>query len=136
MKKLVLTVIAASALLSCKEETIKEEKIVLKYPETKQVDTTDTYFGTEVKDPYRWPEDDKSAETAAWVKAENEVTFGYLEKIPFRKELKERLEKVWNYEKISAPFKEGNYTYYFKTTVCKINPFCTEKTKVAKKNCS
>ena len=114
MKKLVFTVIAASALLACKEETIKEEKIVLKYPETKQVDTTDTYFGTDVKDPYRWLEDDKSAETAAWVKAENEVTFGYLEKIPFRKELKERLEKVWNYEKISAPFKEGNYTYYFK----------------------
>jgi len=114
MKKLVFTVIAASALLSCKEETIKEEKIVLKYPETKQVDTTDTYFGSEVKDPYRWLEDDKSAETAAWVKAENQVTFGYLEKIPFRKELKERLEKVWNYEKISAPFKEGNYTYYFK----------------------
>ncbi len=114
MKKLVLTVIAASALLSCKEETVKEEKIVLKYPETKQVDTTDTYFGTEVKDPYRWLEDDKSAETAAWVKAENEVTFGYLEKIPFRKELKDRLEKVWNYEKISAPFKEGDYTYYFK----------------------
>jgi len=114
MKKLILTVIAASALLSCKEETIKEEKIVLKYPETKQVDTTTTYFGTEVKDPYRWLEDDKSAETAAWVKAENEVTFGYLEKIPFRKELKERLEKVWNYEKISAPFKEGDYTYYFK----------------------
>lgn len=114
MKKLILTVIAASALLSCKEETIKEDKIVLKYPETKQVDTTDTYFGSEVKDPYRWLEDDKSAETAAWVKAENEVTFGYLEKIPFRKELKERLEKVWNYEKISAPFKEGDFTYYFK----------------------
>lgn len=114
MKKLVLTVIVAAAFLSCKEETIKEEKIVLKYPETKQVDTTDTYFGTEVKDPYRWLEDDKSAETAAWVKAENEVTFGYLEKIPFRKELKERLEKVWNYEKISAPFKEGDFTYYFK----------------------
>ena len=114
MKKLVLTVIVAAAFLSCKEETTKEEKIVLKYPETKQVDTTDTYFGTEVTDPYRWLEDDKSAETAAWVKAENEVTFGYLEKIPFRKELKERLEKVWNYEKISAPFKEGDFTYYFK----------------------
>lgn len=79
MKKVLLTMIAASALLSCKEET-KEEAIVLKYPETKKVDTTNTYFGTEVKDPYRWLEDDKSAETAAWVKAENEVTFGYLEK--------------------------------------------------------
>ncbi len=105
--------VAASVLLSCKEET-KEEAIVLKYPVTKQVDTVNTYFGTEVKDPYRWLEDDKSAETAAWVKAENEVTFGYLEKIPFRKEMKDRLEKLWNYEKISAPFKEGDYTYYFK----------------------
>ncbi|TPD65347.1 prolyl oligopeptidase family serine peptidase [Flavobacterium microcysteis] len=113
MKKVLLTMIAASALLSCKEET-KEEAVVLKYPETKKVDTTDTYFGTEVKDPYRWLEDDKSAETAAWVKAENEVTFGYLEKIPFRKDMKERLEKLWNYEKISAPAQEGNYTYYYK----------------------
>lgn len=105
--------VAASVLLSCKEET-KEEAIVLKYPVTKQVDTVNTYFGIEVKDPYRWLEDDKSAETAAWVKAENEVTFGYLEKIPFRKEMKDHLEKLWNYEKISAPFKEGDYTYYFK----------------------
>lgn len=113
MKKVLITMITATALLSCKEET-KEQAIVLKYPVTKQVDTVNNYFGTEVKDPYRWLEDDKSAETAAWVKAENEVTFGYLEKIPFRKEMKDRLEKVWNYEKISAPTQEGNYTYYFK----------------------
>ncbi|RKS26105.1 prolyl oligopeptidase [Flavobacterium endophyticum] len=113
MKKVLVTMIAASALISCKEET-KEEAIVLKYPVTKQVDTVNTYFGTEVKDPYRWLEDDKSAETAAWVKAENEVTFGYLEKIPFRKEMKDRLEKLWNYEKVSAPTQEGDYTYYFK----------------------
>jgi prolyl oligopeptidase len=84
------------------------------YPETKKVDTVDTYFGEQIADPYRWLEDDRSAETEAWVKAQNEVTFGYLEKIPFRKQLKERMEKLWNYEKISAPFKEGNYTYFYK----------------------
>ena len=84
------------------------------YPETKKVDTIDTYFGTEVKDPYRWLEDDRSAETAAWVKAENKVTFNYLKKIPYREQLKNRLEKLWNYEKFSAPFKEGNYTYFYK----------------------
>lgn len=84
------------------------------YPKTEKKVVDNTYFGTTIKDPYRWLEDDKSAETAAWVKAENEVTFNYLEKIPFRKQLKERMEKLWNYEKISAPFKKGNYTYYYK----------------------
>lgn len=84
------------------------------YPQTQKKDVKNTYFGTTVIDPYRWLEDDKSAETAAWVKAQNEVTFNYLEKIPFRKQLKERMEQLWNYEKISAPFKRGNYTYYYK----------------------
>jgi len=84
------------------------------YPKTEKKVVDNTYFGTTIKDPYRWLEDDKSAETASWVKAENEVTFNYLEKIPFRKQLKERMEKLWNYEKISAPFKKGNYTYYYK----------------------
>jgi len=86
----------------------------LKYPETKKGETVDVYFDTKVSDPYRWLEDDKSAETGAWVKAENEVTYGYLDKIPFREELKRRMEKLWNYEKIGAPFKEGKFTYYSK----------------------
>lgn len=86
----------------------------IQYPETKKGETIDTYFDTKVSDPYRWLEDDKSAETAAWVKAENEVTYGYLDKIPFRDELKKRMEKLWNYEKISAPFTEGKFTYYSK----------------------
>ena len=86
----------------------------LAYPETKKTGTVDTYFGTEVSDPYRWLEDDKSEETAAWVKEENKVTFDYLSKIPFRNKIKERMEKLWNYEKISAPFKEGDYTYFYK----------------------
>lgn len=86
----------------------------LNYPMTKKVEHTDVYFDVKVNDPYRWLEDDKSVETADWVKAENVVTFDYLAKIPFRNAIKERMEKVWNYEKISAPFKEGDYTYYYK----------------------
>src|SRR5690606_27047687 len=78
----------------------KNQTISVTYPETKKDNIVDTYFGVEVKDPYRWLEDDRSAETAAWVKAENKVTYGYLEKIPFRKELKNRLTKLWNYEKV------------------------------------
>lgn len=85
-----------------------------KYPETKKGETVDVYFDTKVSDPYRWLEDDKSAETGAWVKAENEVTYSYLDKIPFREELKKRMEKLWNYEKIGAPYKEGKFTYYSK----------------------
>jgi len=84
------------------------------YPETKKTETIDAYFGTEINDPYRWLEDDKSSETASWVKEENKVTFDYLSKIPFRNKIKERMEKLWNYEKISAPFKEGDYTYFYK----------------------
>jgi len=86
----------------------------IKYPETKKGETVDVYFDTKVSDPYRWLEDDKSAETGAWVKAENEVTYGYLDKIPFREELKKRMEKLWNYEKIGAPFTEGKFTYFSK----------------------
>ncbi len=113
MKKTLFTVFAASALVSCADQ-ISKNTTTLDYPETKKVDTVDTYFGTEVKDPYRWLENDRSAETEAWVKAQNEVTFGYLEKIPFREQLKQRLSDLWNYEKIGAPFKEGGYIYFAK----------------------
>ncbi|WP_428831859.1 prolyl oligopeptidase family serine peptidase [Flavobacterium yafengii] len=84
------------------------------YPTTSKGETVDVYFDTKLPDPYRWLEDDKSAETGAWVKAQNEVTYGYLSQIPFRDALKARMEKLWNYEKIGAPFKEGNFTYYYK----------------------
>ena len=86
----------------------------IKYPVTKKVDTVNTYFGTKVPDPYRWLEDDNSAETAEWVKAENAVTYDYLSKIPYREKLKERLTKVWNYEKVSAPWKKGKYYFFSK----------------------
>ncbi|WP_428831819.1 prolyl oligopeptidase family serine peptidase [Flavobacterium yafengii] len=84
------------------------------YPTTSKGETVDVYFDTKLPDPYRWLEDDKSAETGAWVKAQNEVTYGYLAQIPFRDALKSRMEKLWNYEKIGAPFKEGDFTYYYK----------------------
>ncbi len=86
----------------------------IQYPETKKGETVDVYFDSKVSDPYRWLEDDKSAETGAWVKAENEVTYGYLDKIPFRDALKKRMETLWNYEKIGAPSIEGKFTYYSK----------------------
>jgi len=100
-------------IISCKK-TENQKNVALKYPTTKKVDTVTNYFGTELQDPYRWLEDDMSAETEAWVSAENEVTFDYLSKIPYREELKQRLEKLWNYEKIGSPFKEGDYTYFYK----------------------
>jgi prolyl oligopeptidase len=74
----------------------------------------DQYFETSVKDPYRWLEDDRSKETEAWVRSQNKTTFDYLDKIPFRSTLKKSLEKLWNYEKIGSPFKEGDYTYFYK----------------------
>lgn len=113
MKFTIIPAILVLAFVGCKEEP-KKEVISVTYPQTKKVDTVDTYFGEEVKDPYRWLEDDRSAETAEWVKAENEVTFDYLNKIPFREELKERLSDLWNYEKVGPPFKEGDYTYFYK----------------------
>jgi len=114
MKKSLLLLLGVILFSSCKEETNTPEPIVVNYPETKQVDTANTYFGTDVKDPYRWLEDDMSDETADWVASQNQVTFGYLDNIPYRKELKERLEEIWNYEKLTSPFKEGDYTYYYK----------------------
>lgn len=84
------------------------------YPPTPKGNQVDTYFDTKIEDPYRWLEDDRSPETADWVKKQNEVTYSYLEKIPYRNAIKERIEKLWNYEKISAPFVEGKFTYYYK----------------------
>ena len=114
MKKLIIGIIAAGTLFSCKEDSKQEQAETLKYPVTKKVDTVTNYFGTEVKDPYRWLEDDRSKETEEWVKAENQVTFDYLAKIPYRKELNNRLTELWNYEKLGAPFTEGGHDYFYK----------------------
>lgn len=84
------------------------------YPKTTKKPVVDSFFGTPVIDNYRWLEDDRSPETEDWVKAQNEVTFNYLNKIPYRAQLKERLSELWNFEKIGAPFMEGVYTYFHK----------------------
>jgi prolyl oligopeptidase len=86
----------------------------MKYPATKKDSTVDHYFGTEVADPYRWLEDDTSAETAAWVSAENKVTQQYLSQIPYRNEIKKKLTEIWNYPKDGAPFKVGEYYFFTK----------------------
>jgi len=91
-----------------------ETEFTQQYPDTKKDNVSDNYFGTDVADPYRWLEDDLSEETALWVEAQNEVTFNYLNKIPFRDEIKERLTEQWNYERLSAPSKNGDYFYYSK----------------------
>jgi prolyl oligopeptidase len=92
----------------------KEETALSNYPETKKVDTVDTYFGTPVPDPYRWLENDTTPETAGWVAAQNKVTFGYLDKISYREPLKQRIEQLNNFEKLGAPFQKGDYLYYFR----------------------
>jgi prolyl oligopeptidase len=84
------------------------------YPTTKTVDHVDTYHGVSVPDPYRWLEDDTSAETAAWVEAENKVTFAHLETIPFRAALTARLEQLFNYPKYGEPFRRGDTYFFFK----------------------
>ena len=86
----------------------------MKYPETKKDSTKDNYFGTTIADPYRWLENDTSAETKAWVIAENKVTQNYLEQIPYRPDIKKRLTALWNYPKESAPFKVGEYYFFTK----------------------
>jgi prolyl oligopeptidase len=107
-----LSLIASTALLLLDQSTAIGQK--LQYPQTKKVDHVDTYFGTNIPDPYRWLEDDNSAETAQWVEAENKVTFGYLEKIPYRQQVKQRLENLYNYPKYTAPFHRGSLFFFYK----------------------
>jgi prolyl oligopeptidase len=85
-----------------------------KYPFTRTTNVVDEYHGVKVPDPYRWLEDDNASETKAWVEAQNKVTFGYLEQIPERQAIKERLTRLWNYERYSVPFKEGGRYFYSK----------------------
>ncbi|MGB5188920.1 prolyl oligopeptidase family serine peptidase [Robiginitalea sp.] len=112
MKRLIAIAVFGSILLSCENKSTS--KMTLDYPETHKVDTVDTYFNTEVPDPYRWLEDDRSAETESWVGAQNEATFSFLDNIPYREALKSRLKELLDYEKLGTPFKEGAYTYFYK----------------------
>ena len=108
MRKMTLLLLMSVLFIACQNNN----KMI--YPKTKKVDTIDVYFNTEVADPYRWLEDDTSDETAEWVKAQNKVTQSYLNQIPQRKRLKERLTQLMNYEKIGTPFKKGERYFFYK----------------------
>lgn len=87
---------------------------ILDYPTTHKGTVIDNYFGAEIADPYRWLEEDLSVETGLWVEAQNKVTFSYLDQIPFRDDIKQRLEELWDYEKVGSPKKHGDYYYFYK----------------------
>lgn len=106
----IVIIMLLTALVSCKTNNV----VKFDYPVTLAKIVSDNYFGTDVEDPYRWLEDDMSSETAEWVKAQNSVSYGYLNQIPYREKIKEILKDKWNYEKVSAPFVEGAYTYFYK----------------------
>lgn len=113
MKKPFLAIAAlALMLMNCTRNA--EQIPQVNYPISQKVDTVDTYFGHEVRDPYRWLEDDRSAETGQWVKEQNDVTFGFLANIPYREQVQKRLEELYNYERLGAPFREGDYYYFYK----------------------
>lgn len=107
---LLLSAIVLSSFVGKEKNKIKMKA----YPETKKVNVVDDYFGTKINDSYRWLENDTSKETADWVKAQNALTQNYLSQIPFREDIKKRLTEIWNYEKVSAPFKKGEYYFYYK----------------------
>lgn len=114
MKRILCIALLALTVSACQSPQIKYQMIEVSYPQTRIDTITDKYHGVVVSDPYRWLEDDNSEETKAWVTAQNKVTFGYLDQIPFRKGLRTRLEKLMNFEKFGVPFKEGGKYYYFK----------------------
>ena len=98
-----------AALSLCLVLAMTTAEMQIRYPETRKTDQADDYFGQKVADPYRWLEDDNSAETAAWVEAQNKVTFDYLAKIPAREPLKTRLTTLWNFERYGTPSREGEF---------------------------
>ncbi len=102
------------------------------YPTTKKVDHSDEYFGVTVQDPYRWLEDDRAEDTKDWVQREVQFTNDYLSKIPFREEIRNQLRDKWNYEKISAPFEEGDYVYYYKNDGLQAQSVLYRKDKTGK----
>jgi prolyl oligopeptidase len=114
---LIAPLITTLSLMACTQsnEPAESSRPVLKeYPTTQAKPIIDSYFGTEIEDPYRWLEDDRSEETESWVKAQNAVTFDYLTQLPNRDRLRERLTRLMDYERESAPFEEGGYTYFYR----------------------
>lgn len=97
-----------------KKSMIKNPIIAVSYPETRRDSTVDQYHGVAIEDPYQWLENDRAAETEQWVKSQNEVTFGYLDQIPFRKNIEERYRELYNYARYSAPMRVGDYYFFYK----------------------
>ena len=95
-----------------KDQSVSQSELT--YPETKKVDVKDDYFGTIVPDPYRWFEDTGSEDVKAWVEAQNEVTFSYLEQIPFREKIRQRITELYDYPKYSSPFRVGDHYFFYK----------------------
>ncbi len=112
--KMGLWVLIFGLACSKSKNIVQKSNSMSNYPVTQKGSVVDAYFGTSIADPYRWLEDDLSKETEMWVDAQNAVTFDHLDNIPFRNDFKDRLQELWNYEKVSAPFKRGDYTYYYK----------------------
>ena len=120
MRTTLTTLLALLFLWSCQQtepntqNTVQNPVMKLTYPTTKTVDQSDDYHGTKINDPYRWLEIDTAQEVEAWVTTQNEVTFDYLEKIPYREKIRERYEDLFNYPKLSSPFKVGEYYFFYK----------------------
>ena len=108
----IFSILFVAIIMSCSNPP--KPKTISKYPVSAKVDTVDNYFGEAVPDPYRWMENDTTKQVADWVTSQNEVTFGFLEKIPYREQIKKRLEALNNYEKVGSPFKRGDYIYFYK----------------------
>lgn len=107
-----MVLLGSGIVLSASAQT--GSKKMIEYPKTKKGNVSDVYFGTPVSDPYRWLEDDRAADTKEWVTEQNKVTQAYLSGIPYINSIKKRLESLMNYERYSAPFKEGDYVYFYK----------------------
>ena len=119
MKNSLLMIAVFAMLASCQQESNTNRNahyppIPVSYPQTQEVEVVDEYFGVQVPDPFRWLEDDTAAAVKEWVKAQNEVTFGYLKQIPFREAVRKRYEELFNYPKFSAPFQVGQYYFFSK----------------------
>lgn len=104
-----ICMVLAIALFSCKQKSYD-------YPHTRKIDTLDEYFNTKVPDPYRWLENDTAEAVAQWVKAQNEVTFNYLENIPYRDAIANRLKEIWNYERMDVPKQQGGKYLFTRNT--------------------
>lgn len=117
----VIPLALAGALSACQPQMseqptpeVEPTPVKIDYPTTAKGDVVDTYFGKEIADPYRWLEDDRSAETEAWVDTQNQTTQAFLETVPYRDKIADVVRNLLNYERVSAPFKEGEYTYFYK----------------------